>query len=154
MGKAYMKNERHQTIIALIEKYRIETQEELAKKLRQAGYDVTQATVSRDIRQLNLKKVSVDGKKPCYAAGREEIPLSGAYERALKESLVRVDVAMNMLVLKTHPGMAMAVAAAVDALQFEEVVGTIAGDDTVMVAIRSVEDALKVQKIFREKMMS
>lgn len=149
-----MKNERHQTIITLIEKYRIETQEELAGKLRQAGYDVTQATVSRDIRQLNLKKVSVDGGKPCYAAAREEMPLSGAYRRALKESLVSVDVAMNMLVLKTHPGMAMAVAAAVDAMQYGEIVGTIAGDDTVMVAIRSVEDALKVQGIFRGMMMS
>ena len=147
-----MKNERHQTIIALIEKYRIETQEELAAKLRLAGYDVTQATVSRDIRQLNLKKVSVSGGRSYYTAGREEIPLSGAYQTVLKESLVLVDVAMNMLVLKTHPGMAMAVAAAVDALQFGEIVGTIAGDDTVMVAIRSVEDALKVQKIFREMM--
>lgn len=147
-----MKNERHQAIASLIEKYQIGTQEELAEKLGEAGFNVTQATVSRDIRQMNLRKVSVNGGKACYAMQKEMTPLTGAYKRAFHESLISVDLAMNLLVLKTHPGMAMAVAAAVDALLFEEVVGTIAGDDTVMVAIRSVEDAKQVQKRFRDMM--
>ena len=131
-----MKNERHQAIASLIEQYQIGTQEELAEKLGKAGFNVTQATVSRDIRQMNLRKVSVNGGKACYAMQKETTPLTGAYKRAFHESLISVDLAMNLLVLKTHPGMAMAVAAAVDALQFDEVVGTIAGDDTVMVVMR------------------
>ncbi|MGN0131861.1 MAG: arginine repressor [Lachnospiraceae bacterium] len=149
-----MKNERHQAIASLIEQYQIATQEELAEKLNEAGYHVTQATVSRDIRQMKLVKTSVNGGKSCYRMQMEETALNGAYGSALKESLVSIDVAMNLLVLKTHPGMAMAVAAAVDALHFGEIVGTIAGDDTVMVAIRSVEDALIVQKRLQEMLMS
>lgn len=149
-----MKNERHQAIAAIIEQYQIATQQELAEKLREAGYNVTQATVSRDIRQMNLMKTSVGGSKSCYVMKKTGATLDGAYGSVLKESLVSIDVAMNLLVLKTHPGMAMAVAAAVDALQFGEIVGTIAGDDTVMVAIRSVEDALVVQKRLQEMLMS
>ncbi len=149
-----MKQERHQAIAALIEQYRIGTQEELAERLKESGYDVTQATVSRDIRQMKLVKTSLDGGKPCYAVQKEETALNGAYGSALKESLVSIDIAMNLLVLKTHPGMAMAVAAAVDALHFGEIVGTIAGDDTVMVAIRSVEEALSVQKRLQEMFLS
>lgn len=148
-----MKNERHQAIAALIEENQIETQEELAEKLRQAGFNVTQATVSRDIRQMNLKKISVKGQKSYYVMRTEKSSLSCAYGRALKESLVSVDVAMNLLVLKTHPGMAMAVAAAVDDLHWSEIAGTIAGDDTVMAAIRSIEDALAVQKKFQEMLL-
>lgn len=145
-----MKNKRHQAIAALIEKYRIRTQEELAERLKEAGFEVTQATVSRDIRQMNLKKISEAGGKSYYAMAKDEVPLRGAYGNVLKESLVSVEVAMNLLVLKTHPGMAMAVAAAVDALAFEEILGTIAGDDTVMVAVRTAEEAKTVQKRFRE----
>lgn len=145
-----MKNQRHQAIASLIEKYRIRTQEELARKLREAGFEITQATVSRDIRQMNLKKISEVGGKSYYAMAKDEMALSGAYGNVLKESLVSVEAAMNLLVLKTHPGMAMAVAAAVDALAFEEILGTIAGDDTVMVAVRTVEEAKTVQKRFRE----
>jgi len=154
IGVIIMKNERHKAIASLIEKYQIGTQEELARKLKESGFNVTQATVSRDIRQMNLKKTSVNGKKSCYVMVKEEAPLTGAYKRALKESLVSVDAAMNLLVLKTQPGMAMAVAAAVDALNFEEIVGTIAGDDTIMVAIRTVEDAMAVKKRFQEMLMS
>jgi transcriptional regulator of arginine metabolism len=147
-----MKNERHQAIADLIEKQQIGTQEELAQKLQEAGFRVTQATVSRDIRQMNLRKVSLNGEKSRYIMPKQEAALTGAYGSMLKESLVSAEVAMNLLVLKTHPGMAMAVAAAVDALCFEEIVGTIAGDDTVMVAIKTPEDALLVQKKFRQMM--
>lgn len=147
-----MKNKRHQAIASLIEKYQIGTQEELAVRLQEQGFAVTQATVSRDIRQMNLKKASVDGGKSVYVMQKEPVPLTGAYKRAFHESLISVDLAMNLLVLKTHPGMAMAVAAAVDALDFEEIVGTIAGDDTVMVAIRTVEDARNVKKRFLQMM--
>lgn len=149
-----MKNERHQAIEKLIEQYQIGTQEELADRLRKAGFQVTQATISRDIRQMNLKKLSVNGEKSCYVMTKEESPLPGAYGRTLREGLISADIAMNLLVLKTHPGMAMAVATAVDALHFEEIVGTIAGDDTVMVAIRSVEEAKAVQKRFQDMLFS
>lgn len=145
-----MKNERHQAIAALIEQYQIGTQEELAKRLTEAGYRTTQATVSRDIRQMRLIKTSVNGEKPRYTLPKANVPLNGAYAGVLKESLVSIDTAMNLLVLKTHPGMAMAAAAAIDALHFDEIVGTIAGDDTIMVAIRSVEEALYVKKRLEE----
>lgn len=145
-----MKNERHQAIASLIEKYKIRTQEELARKLQENGFEATQATVSRDIRQMNLKKVSEGGGGSYYTMAKEEVPLNGAYGNVLKESLVSVEAAMNLLVLKTHPGMAMAVAAAVDALALDEILGTIAGDDTVMAAARTVEEAKRVQKRFRE----
>lgn len=147
-----MKNKRHEAIAAIIEQYQITTQEELAEKLKEAGFQVTQATVSRDIRQMNLKKASANGKKACYIIMKEETPLTGAYGRAFQDSLVSVETAMNLLVLKTHPGMAMAVAAAVDVLPFPEIVGTIAGDDTIMVAVRSIEEAQLVKKRFLKMM--
>ena len=98
---------------------------------------------------MNLKKESVDGQKAYYVMPKTASDLSKTYVRVIKESVISVDTAMNLLVLKTQPGMAMAVAACVDSFQYQEIVGTIAGDDTVMVAIRSVQDALVVQKRIR-----
>ncbi len=147
-----MKIERHTKIVELISKYDIETQEELAEKLNQAGFNVTQATVSRDIRELKLTKVAVDGNKQKYVVLQaQEGWMSEKFIRVLKDGFVSMAMAQNILVVKTVSGMAMAVAAALDAMQFSELVGCIAGDDTIMCAIRSEDDTLilmeKIKKI-------
>ena len=119
----------------------METQEELSDRLEREGFQVTQATVSRDIRELNLTKVAMSNGKQKYAALTEPAEdLSQKYIRVLKDGFASMDMAQNILVIKTVSGMAMAVAAALDALKFSEVVGCIAGDDTIMVAVRTVED--------------
>ncbi len=140
-----MKLSRHSKIIELINAYPIGTQEELADYLNKEGFKVTQATVSRDIRNLKLTKVSGENGKQRYALRREEeSQYSERYIRVLREGFISMDMAQNILVIKTVSGMAMAVAAAVDALKWNEVVGCIAGDDTVMCAIRTTEDTVKV----------
>lgn len=136
-----MKSKRHQKIIELVDNYEIETQEELAERLKEEGFQVTQATVSRDIRALKLSKVSCgNGRQKYVVVKQDNVPLSGKYSRVLKDGFVSMDKAQNILVIKTVSGMAMAVAAAVDALEMEEIVGSIAGDDTIMAAIRTTED--------------
>lgn len=142
-----MKSQRHSKIIELISKYNIETQEELAEALNQAGYNVTQATVSRDIRELKLTKMSVNGERQKYVIlQNKENQMNEKYIRVLKDGFVSMDMAQNILVIKTVPGMAMAVAAALDAMQWHEIVGCIAGDDTIMCAVRTVEDTFTVIK--------
>ena len=145
-----MKVKRQSKIIELISRYEIETQEELADYLNKAGYRVTQATVSRDIRELKLTKVQSESGKQRYVALQHQGPFSDKYIRVLKDGFVSMDMAQNILVIKTVSGMAMAVAAAVDAMKFQEIVGCIAGDDTIMMAVRSVEDTKAVmEKISR-----
>ncbi len=141
-----LKKNRHNTILEIIANQEIDTQEELARQLREAGYDVTQATVSRDIRELNLYKVSADGGKQKYAILRQEDSrhLEDIYIRVLKDGFSSMDMAQNILVVKTVSGMAMAVAAAIDAMRFQEIVGSIAGDDTIMMAVRTVDDTEKL----------
>ena len=136
-----MKIARHAKILELIENYDIETQDELAQRLCEEGFVVTQATVSRDIRELKLTKVAMSNGRQKYAALTEaNEDLSEKYTRVFRDAFVSMDMAQNILVIKTVSGMAMAVAAALDALKFSEVVGCIAGDDTIMVAVRTVED--------------
>lgn len=138
-----MKRSRHGKIVELIEKYEIETQEELADKLKEAGYQVTQATVSRDIRELKLSKVADGmGKQKYIILKQENGYMSDKYIRVLQDGFVSMDNAQNILVIKTVSGMAMAVAAALDALKFSEIMGCIAGDDTIMAAVRNVEEAV------------
>lgn len=145
-----MKPERHRKIVELIEKYEIGTQEELADYLNREGYNVTQATVSRDIRALGLTKVS-DGKgKQRYSRVREKKESGDKYVRILHDGVVSLDMAQNILVIRTVSGMAMAVGAAVDSLEFPEVVGCIAGDDTVMCAVRTVEDTVRLMDRIRK----
>ena len=146
-----MKVSRHAKIIELISQYDIETQEELAEYLNNAGFKVTQATVSRDIRDLKLSKVSTGSGHQKYILHRIEEPgMSEKYIRVLKDGYVAMDMAQNILVIKTVSGMAMAVAAAVDAMKWHEVVGCIAGDDTIMCAIRTVEDTAAVMDKIRK----
>lgn len=140
-----VKKKRHEKILDLISQYEIETQEELADRLRQAGYQVTQATVSRDIRELKLSKISVGkGRQKYVTFTQDEAHLGDKYIRVLREGYVSMALAQNLLVMKTVSGMAMAVAAAVDALRIEEIVGCIAGDNTIMMAMRSEEAAAAV----------
>lgn len=137
-----MKVKRQAKIIELITKNEIETQDELLERLIGAGYNVTQATVSRDIRELKITKVAVNGQKQKYTVLKEQD--EGLYEKyvqVLRTGFVWVEQAQNIVVVKTVSGMAMAVGAALDALKIEGMVGCIAGDDTVMCAIASTEDA-------------
>ena len=108
-----MKIERHAKIIDLINRYDIETQEELAERLNREGFAVTQATVSRDIRELKLTKISQNGEKQKYAVmAAHSSGMDEKYLRVLKDGFVSMDMAQNILVVKTVAGMAMAVAAA------------------------------------------
>ncbi|EXG88303.1 arginine repressor [Lacrimispora sp.] len=137
-----MKLERHSKIVELIGKHEIETQEELADYLNHAGFAVTQATVSRDIRELKLTKVQSESGKQRYVVLQNQGSFSDKYIRILRDGFLSMDMAQNILVIKTVSGMAMAVAAALDALHFAEMVGCIAGDDTIMCAIRSADDTI------------
>lgn len=140
-----IKQRRHEKIVELITRYEVETQEELADRLCKAGYQVTQATVSRDIRELKLSKIPVGkGRQKYVVFTQDETHLGDKYIRVLKEGYISMDLAQNLLVMKTVSGMAMAVAAAVDALKMEEIVGCIAGDNTIMMAMRSETAAAAV----------
>lgn len=139
------KSIRQSKIIELIQKQDIETQEELAAILNEQGCDVTQSTVSRDIRELNLTKLSTGGGKQKYVrAVRNETVLNEKYTRVMRDGFLSVDIAENLLVVKTVAGMAMAVAAAIDALDIPGVLGCIAGDDTIFCAIKSSGEAYEV----------
>lgn len=140
-----MKVNRHAKIIELINKYHVETQEELADYLNREGFRVTQATVSRDIRDLKLTKVpSEDGKQRYAVHQTAENGMGEKYIRVLQDGFISMDMAQNILVIKTVAGMASAVCASIDAMKWNEVVGSIAGDDTIMCAIRSVDDTVRV----------
>lgn len=136
-----MKKARQSKLLELISDNLIETQEELVLGLRDAGFVVTQATISRDIRELGITKVPREDGRTCYAVLQKDSSLMGdKYIRVLHDGFVSMDNAQNILVIRTVSGMAMAVAAAIDAMHFREVVGCIAGDDTIMVAVRTLED--------------
>ena len=138
-----MKVNRHAKIVELINKYQIETQDELAEYLNEAGFKVTQATVSRDIRDLKLTKVPAENGRQKYAVLQSaQNGMTEKYVRILRDGFSSMDMAQNILVLKTVSGMAMAVAAALDAMNWNEIVGCIAGDDTIMCAVRTVDDTI------------
>ena len=149
-----MKLERHSKIVELIGKYEIETQEELAERLKESGYHVTQATVSRDIRELKLSKIQAESGRQRYVVMQSQSGFSDKYIRILKDGYASMDMAQNIMIIKTVSGMAMAVAAALDAIHFHEIVGCIAGDDTIMCAVRSVDDTIlvmdKIKKLVEE----
>ncbi|MDE6904513.1 MAG: arginine repressor [Lachnospiraceae bacterium] len=148
-----MKSKRHVKILELIRKNEIETQEELAECLEREGYQVTQATVSRDIRELKLTKVSMANGRQKYAALSENPQdMMQKYTRIFKDAFLSMDMAQNILVIKTVSGMAMAGAAALDAIDCQEIVGSIAGDDTIMCAVRTVDDTVLVMNRLRKIM--
>lgn len=141
-----MKASRHAKILEIIKKHDVETQEELAARLQQEGYAITQATVSRDIRELKLTKVALSSGRQKYTAITEPQRDLSKYIRVFRDGFRSMDMAQNILVIKTVSGMAMAVAAALDAMECHEIVGSIAGDDTIMCAIRTVEDTVVLMK--------
>ena len=141
-----MKTTRHEEILKLIDRYDIETQDDLVKRLNEAGFRVTQATVSRDIRELQLSKSVSESGRVRYCVSRTTPQAEGKYIRTFKEAAVSMDTAGNLLVVKTESGMAMAAAAALDELGWEEIVGCIAGDDTIFLAIKTPEDAENIKR--------
>lgn len=146
-----MKSKRQAKILELIQKFEIETQEELSDYLEREGFRVTQATVSRDIRELKLSKVPMSGGRQKYTVlGENSTNMTEKYHRIFKDGIVSMDMAQNILVIKTVSGMAMAVAAALDAMECSEIVGSIAGDDTIMCAIRTVDDTMIVMNRLRK----
>ena len=131
------KEERQRAILNLIESRDISTQEELCALLEEAGFPATQATVSRDIRELSLSKMPSDLTGQKYVRIRmTEGDMDEKYSRVLRDGFVTMEKAQSLLVLKTVAGMAMAVAASIDAMHLKEVTGCIAGDDTIMIAVR------------------
>lgn len=146
-----MKLARHEKILELITQYSIDTQEELAARLNEAGFKVTQATVSRDIRALKMTKVIDKNGKFRYAV-MENTPgdLGDKYTRVLHDAVISIDAGQNLIVIKTVPGMAMGVGAAMDALNWDEILGSIAGDDTVMCAARTAAQASAVVERLKE----
>ena len=142
-----MKTGRQSKFIEIIQKNEVETQEELSEYLVREGYSVTQATVSRDIRELKLTKISMNNGRQKYAILNDAPDdMSQKYARILRDGFVSMDMAQNILVIKTVSGMANAVCAALDSMQMKEIVGSIAGDDTIMCAIRTVEDTTALMK--------
>ncbi|MGL5675438.1 MAG: arginine repressor [Cellulosilyticaceae bacterium] len=150
-----MKEQRQSKILSLITKNEIETQEELAEALEASGFKVTQATVSRDIRELKLTKVASKNKGQKYVAlANFENQVSEKVIRVFKAGFVSMDVANNLLIIHTLNGMGNAVASAIDAFKHEEIVGTLAGDDTIFCAIRDVAMMGEVIEKFQEVLNS
>jgi transcriptional regulator of arginine metabolism len=149
-----MKNKRHNRIIEIIGSYNIETQDELIDKLRDSGFDVTQATVSRDIKELGLIKAITKDNKYKYAvpsmSTQEIIRISQKYRNIIRETVISVDHAEIIVVIKTYSGMAQAAAAAIDGMSWDDIVGSIAGDDTVLVIMRTQEKAKEIARRFKD----
>lgn len=148
-----MKAKRQRKIIDLISKFNIETQEELAALLEKEGFHVTQATVSRDIRELSLTKTaSPDGGQKYAIPVNATIDTNNKYLRVVNDGIIKMETAENILVIKTVSGMAMAVGAAIDAMNIKDIVGCIAGDDTIMCVVKTKEDAPGVKKYLEDIM--
>ena len=146
-----MKNSRHTKILEIISENVIETQDDLIEKLRESGFPVTQATVSRDIKQLGLVKTATKSGGYKYTAAKNEASGNEVkYKNIMKETVLSAQNAENIVVVKTYSGMANAAAAAMDALAGDEIVGSIAGDDTIFVVVRTDEDAESFTEYVKE----
>ena len=148
-----MKNKRFELILSCIDKYNIETQEELVQHLKAAGLHVAQATVSRDIKELGLIKVSLPNGRYKYSLPPSVIgkDVSEKMHLVFQQSIVSVDSAINTIVIKTISGMAQAAACAVDALSHPDIVGCLAGDDTIFIVTRDESNARKLVRFFLDK---
>ena len=146
-----MKNIRQTAILSIIEQNDIETQEELASRLRQMGIDVTQATVSRDIKELRLLKVlSASGGYKYATADKAEHGLSDRFVRIFKDSVLSINYANNIIVIKTLTGSANVAAEAIDSMRLPQILGTMAGDNTILVIVKTEEEAVGTVESFRE----
>ncbi len=143
-----MKFQRQAKILDLIEHNEIETQEELSARLCSLGYDTTQATVSRDIKELRLvKTLSANGKYYYTTSSKEtESSFSGRLRNIFRECVTSIDSAQNIVVIKTLPALGSAAAIAIDSMHIPQVVGTLAGDDTVFIVMRDTESALTLEE--------
>lgn len=142
-----MKKERQSTILSIIAQKDIETQEELTDELTRLGFAVTQSTVSRDIKELKIVKIAVDGDRYKYAAKSLESNENRAkYRTILSETVTSVHYAGNLLVVKTYAGMANAACAAIDAICKNEILGSIAGDDTIIAVLHTEQEAAEMQR--------
>ncbi len=146
-----MKNVRQTAILSIIEQNDIETQEELASRLRQMGIDVTQATVSRDIKELRLLKVlSASGGYKYATADKAEHGLSDRFVRIFKDSVLSINYANNIIVIKTLAGSANVAAEAIDSMRLPQILGTMAGDNTILVIVKTEEEAVQTVESFRD----
>lgn len=137
-----MKKHRQEKLLELISRYEIETQDELIERLREIGYEVTQATISRDIRELKIAKMTTGKGTYRYVLPKHADPSSGIkFSAALIDSITTVEFAQNLVVIKTYPGLASAVAAGIDRMSLDGILGCVAGDDTIMVVTRDNECA-------------
>ena len=137
-----MKRNRQEKMLELISRYEIDTQDELIARLRDCGFEVTQATISRDIRELKIAKMMTGKGSYRYVLPKQTAAGSGQkFSTALIDSIVSVDCACNIVVIKTYPGLANAVAVGIDNLNFSQILGCVAGDDTIMIATRDYESA-------------
>ena len=141
-----MKFQRQTAIVELIDKYDIETQEELSDKLREVGFNATQATISRDIKELRLIKTTsvVGGYKYAVPETTSEAGYLPKLKIIFRECVTKIDYAQNIVVVKTLTGMANAAAAAIDAMKIDEIVGTLAGDDTIFIVLKTQEEAIEL----------
>lgn len=145
MMEKTMKQKRQAMILSIIEQCDIETQDELLARLSQAGFAATQATISRDIRELGLTKTAAPTGRQKYTLGKTSVHESMAsYRKVLGAGVLSMVPAENIIVVKTVPGMAMAVAAALDNVEITGLLGSIAGDDTIFLAVRSRDMAASV----------
>ena len=141
-----MKKRRHETIIRLIEQNCLSTQTDLLEKLKEEGFDTTQATISRDIKDLRLiKKVDELGRSRYAVDSGDSGELLGKYKSIFGHSVISADFAGNTLVVKCYTGMAQAACAALDSMQWEGLVGTLAGDDTIFALCRTPENASQMK---------
>ncbi|WP_432400769.1 arginine repressor [Wukongibacter sp. M2B1] len=148
-----MKYSRHAKILEIIEEYEVETQEELAEYLKKNGFNVTQATVSRDIKELRLIKVLTKNGRYKYAAiKQQESVISDRLIKIFKDSVLSIDHSGNIIVLKTLSGAANAAAEAIDVLDIKETVGTIAGDNTIFILVGENSDKHEIMDQFKKLM--
>lgn len=148
-----MKSERQNRILELVSKYEIETQEEMMERLRSEGYAVTQATVSRDLKELKLTKALTAGGsyRYCVSHGRNHTG-NVRLNNAMADSIVHVDYSMNNVVIKTYPGLAQAVASSIDSMNMHSILGCVAGDDTIIIVSRDEASSAEISEKLRELM--
>ena len=146
-----MKSERQNAVIDLISRYEIETQEEMISRLRDMGYDVTQATISRDIRELKLTKMLTAHGTYRYVKHQVSHHTGNVkFNNAVADSITSVDYSGNIIVLKTYPGLGMAVASGIDAMNLTDVLGCIGGDDTIIIVTRDVETSADISSKIKD----
>ncbi len=147
------KIKRHQKILELIKIHKIDTQQQLLELLLEDGCDVTQATVSRDIKELRLHKTAQSDGSYKYVSGLSaQSEIASGFDSLLAKAVVSIEYSMNMIVIKTYSGMAQAVCASIDAMDSGDVLGTIAGDDTIFIVTRSEQMSMELSRLIRSKL--